>query len=61
MSNKTQKTKHKQDYFRKSFFNRTAEHWNSLPSNLKACDLFALFKTKLTHSYLAKLAFLTRV
>ena len=27
--------KHKQDYYRKSFFIRAAELWNTLPSNLK--------------------------
>jgi hypothetical protein len=34
------------------FFNRTAEHWNNLPSNLKACDSFDLFKIKLIYTLL---------
>ncbi len=48
--------KHKQDYFRKSFFTRVAELWNTLPSNLKTCNSITLFKTKITNLYSDKLA-----
>ena len=43
--------KHKQDYFRKSFFIMVAELWNTLPSNLKTCNSITLFKTKITSLY----------
>ena len=36
--------KHKQDYFRNSFFIRTAELWNSLPSHVKSSDSLHSFK-----------------
>jgi hypothetical protein len=32
--------KHKQDYFRKSYFIRSALLWNDLPSDLKDCSSF---------------------
>ena len=43
--------KHKQYYFRKSFFIKVAELWNTLPSNLKTCNSITLFKTKITSLY----------
>jgi hypothetical protein len=46
---------HKQDYFRKSFFNRTGEHWNSLSSNFEGLWFIFFIYTKLTNLYLAKL------
>ena len=48
--------KHKQDYYRKSFFIRAAELWNMLPSNLKTWNSITLFKTKITNLYFDKLA-----
>ena len=37
--------KHKQDYFRKSFFIRSAKLWNFLPSSLKSCHSLTQFKS----------------
>jgi hypothetical protein len=39
--------KHKQDYYRKSFFIRSAELWNSLPSYLKVYHSLPAFKSTL--------------
>ena len=47
--------KHKQDYFRKSYFIRSALLWNDLPSDLKECYSFQLFKSKLIKLYKSKL------
>ena len=47
--------KHKQDYFRKSYFIRSALLWNDLPSGLKECYSFPLFKSKLIKLYKSKL------
>jgi hypothetical protein len=49
--------KHKQDYYRQSFFISAAELWNTLPSNnLKTCNSITFFKTKITNLYFDKLA-----
>lgn len=48
--------KHKQDYFRKSFFIRSAELWNSLPSYLKVYHSLPEFKSTLTKLYFKKLS-----
>ncbi len=47
--------KHKQDYFRKSYFIRSALLWNDLPSDLKECYSLPLFKSKLIKLYHSKL------
>ena len=47
--------KHKQEYFRKSFFIRTAELWNTLPSHVKAFNSLALLKSHLKRLYCKKL------
>ena len=46
--------KHKQDYFRNSFFIRSVELWNSLPSHLKSLSTFSSFKGHLYKLYSAK-------
>ena len=47
--------KHRQDYFRNSFFIRSVELWNSLPSHVKSSSTFSSFKGHLHKLYLAKL------
>lgn len=46
---------HKQDYFRNSFFPRSAKLWNALPPFVKACNSLSIFKSKLYSTYKAKL------
>ena len=46
---------HNRDYYRKYFFIRTAELWNSLPSCTKATNSLSVFKTSLISIYLSKL------
>ena len=47
--------KHRQDYFRNSFFIRSVELWSSLPSHVKSSSTFYSFKGHLHKLYLAKL------
>ena len=49
-------TKHKQDYYRKSFFIRSAELWNCLPSYLKVYHSLRAFKYTLINLYITKLS-----
>ncbi len=46
--------KHKQDYYRKSYFIRTAELWNTLPSQVKQCESIRTFKTVIYNFYSSK-------
>lgn len=54
-SNYNPTIKHKQDYFRKSYFIRSALHWNDLPSDSKDCSSFPSFKSRLIKLYHSKL------
>ena len=47
--------KHRQDYFRNSFFIRSVKLWNSLPSHIKSCSTFSSFKGHPQNLYSAKL------
>ena len=47
--------KHKQDYYRNSYFITSAELWNSLPSSLKSCTSLHLFKFSINSFYFSKL------
>ena len=49
-------TKHKQDYFRNSFFIRTVELWNTLPSHVKSSNSLSIFKSHLHKLYSTKLS-----
>ena len=40
----------------KAIITRSPILWNTLPSDLKACNSFSLFKSKLNNLYLTKLA-----
>ena len=46
--------KHRQDYFRNSFFIRSVELWNSVPSHLKSLSTFSSFKGHFYKLYSAK-------
>ena len=46
--------KHKQEYFRKSFFIRSIELWNTLPPHVKALDSLAIFKSHINKLYSKK-------
>ena len=48
--------KHKQDYFRNSFFIRTVELWNTLPSHVKSSNSLSIFKSHLHKLYSTKLS-----
>ena len=50
-------TKHKQDYFRNSFFVRSANLWNSLSSQLKSCTSISVFSSRLRKMYEERLLF----
>ena len=50
-------TKHKQDYFRNSFFVRSANLWNSLSSQLKSCTSISVFSSRLRKMYKELLLF----
>ena len=43
--------KHKQDYFRNSFFIRSVELWNTLPSDIKSSSSLDIFKSHLHRLY----------
>ena len=47
--------KHKQQYFRNSFFVRSASLWNSLPADLKICGSLNSFKISIRKHYVSKL------
>ena len=47
--------KHKQQYFRNSFFVRSASLWNSLPADLKLCGSLNSFKVSIRKHYVSKL------
>ena len=47
--------KHNQNYFRESYFVRSAKLWNSLPPVIKASDNFASFRTRVINLYNSKL------
>ena len=47
--------KHKQDYFRNSFFIRSVELWNTLPSDIKSSSSLGIFKSHLHRLYSTKL------
>ena len=44
-----------QDYYRESYFIRSAKLWNLLPSSTKAINSFSSFKSSLINIYLSKL------
>ena len=46
---------HRQTYFRSSFFPRSVNIWNNLPSALKNCSSLPSLKTALSNLYLSKL------
>ncbi len=46
--------KQKQDYYRKSYFIRTAELWNTMPSQVKQCESIRTFKTAIYNFYSSK-------
>ena len=48
--------KHKQDYFRNSFFIRSVELWNTLPSHVKSSSSLGIFKSHLHKLYSTKLS-----
>jgi hypothetical protein len=50
-------TKHKQDYFRNSFFVRSANLWNSLITQLKSCTSISVFSSRLRIIYKERLLF----
>jgi hypothetical protein len=50
-------TQHKQDYFRNSFFVRSANLWNSLSSRLKSCTSISVFSSRLRKMYKERLLF----
>ena len=50
-------TNHKQDYFRNSFFVRSANLWNSLSSQLKSCTSISVFSSRLRKMYKERLLF----
>ena len=45
---------HNQDYYRKSYFIRTTELWNSLPSEIKSLTSLNLFQNSLFILYVSK-------
>jgi hypothetical protein len=47
--------KHKQQYFRNSFFVRSASLWRSLPADLKICGSLHSFKISIRKHYVSKL------
>ena len=47
--------KHKQQYFRNSFFVRSASLWNSLPADLKSCGSLKSFRFSIRKHYVSKL------
>ena len=47
--------KHNQDYFRKSYFIRSAKLWNSLPPVIKTSNTLTSFRTRVIHLYNSKL------
>ena len=47
--------KHNQDYFRKSYFIRSAKLWNSLPSVIKTSNTLTSFRTRVINLYNRKL------
>jgi hypothetical protein len=47
--------KHKQQYFRNSFFVRSASLWNSLPADPKICGSLHSFKISIRKHYVSKL------
>jgi hypothetical protein len=47
--------KHKQQYFRNSFFVRSESLWNSLPADLKICGSLNSFKISIRKHYVSKL------
>ena len=47
--------KHNQDYFRKSYFIRSARLWNSLPPVIKTSNTLTSFKTRVINLYNSKL------
>ena len=48
--------KHKQDYFRNSFFIRSVELWNTVPSHVKSSSSLGIFKSHLHKLYSTKLS-----
>ena len=47
--------KHNQDYFRKSYFIRSAKLWNSLPPVIKTSNTLTSFRTRVINLYNSKL------
>ena len=47
--------KHNQNYFRESYFVRSAKLWNSLPPVIKSSDNLASFRTRVINLYNSKL------
>ena len=47
--------KHNQNYFRESYFVRSAKLWNSLPPEIKSSDILASFRTRVINLYNSKL------
>ena len=47
--------KHNQNYFRESYFVRSAKLWNSLPPEIKSSDISASFRTRVINLYNSKL------
>jgi hypothetical protein len=47
--------KHNQDYFRKSYFIRSAKLWNSLPPVIKTSNTLTAFRTCVINLYNSKL------
>ena len=45
---------HNQDYYRKTYFIRTAELWNSMPSEIKSLTSLNLFQNSLFNMYVIK-------
>ena len=53
---RTMKNLNKSFTIMKAITTRSPVLWNILPSDLKACNSFSLFKSKLNNLYLTKLA-----
>ena len=47
--------KHNQNYFRESYFVRSAKLWNSLPPEIKSSDILPSFRTRVINLYNSKL------